>query len=233
MQPQKPTVQETLNQALSTIFKTDINVVGCGRTDTGVHAREFYAHFDLNSPFSPDELKPVLKKLNGYLPEDVALHGLVPVSTELHARFSAISRTYKYQIMTTKNPFYNKFAYAFFSPLNVEEMNSAAALLTDYLDFTSFSKVNTQVKTNNCMVSFAHWEREEDLLVFTIRADRFLRNMVRAIVGTLLNVGRLKTSREKFKEIIESKDRSEGGFSVPAHGLFLHQVEYPKNSFST
>jgi tRNA pseudouridine38-40 synthase len=170
--------------------------------------------------------------LNGYLPQDIALYDLFPVSTALHARFSAVSRTYKYQLLTAKNPFYNPFAYAFFSPLDVEEMNRAAALLKDHEDFTSFSKVNTQVKSNHCLISHAQWAVDGDLLIFTIRADRFLRNMVRAIVGTLLDVGRRKTSPEKFVEIIESRDRSAAGFSVPAQGLFLHRVEYPVDSFS-
>jgi tRNA pseudouridine38-40 synthase len=232
VQPQKPTVQETLNRALAAIFRTDINVVGCGRTDTGVHAREFYAHFDHKAKLPTEELKSTLKKLNGFLPEDIALYNLMPVPSNLHARFSASSRTYKYQISTQKNPFQNPFAYYFFSPLDVDKMNQAASLLKEYQDFTSFSKVNTQVKTNNCKILHAQWEMEDDLLVFTVQADRFLRNMVRAIVGTLLDVGRLKTSLEQFVHIIESRDRSAAGFSVPAHGLFLHRVEYPKGSFS-
>lgn len=231
IQRQSPTVQETVNQALSTILRSEINVVGCGRTDTGVHARNFYAHFDLEQKIDSANKKAVLRKLNGFLPKDIVFFDLKPVQNEANARFDALSRTYKYEVLLNKDPFKTNAAYAYFSPLDVEKMNEGASILFDYIDFTSFSKVNTQVKTNNCIIKKAEWEADGNLLVFTITADRFLRNMVRAIVGTLLDLGKGKMSINQLRDVIESKDRSAAGYSVPAHGLYLQNVEYPGSIF--
>jgi tRNA pseudouridine38-40 synthase len=231
LQKQSPTVQEVVNEGLSRILRQEINVTGCGRTDTGVHARSFYAHFDLPAALSRPELSRVVKKLNGYLPRDITIFDILPVRTDANARFSAIKRTYKYQVNTYKDPFRTDSAYAYFSKLDVAKMNAAANLLFDYTDYTSFSKVNTQVKTNNCKIMEARWEQDGNLLVFTITADRFLRNMVRAIVGTFLDVGRGKLSLAGLREVIESMDRGNAGYSVPPHGLYLHAVEYPAEVF--
>ncbi len=231
LQKQTPTVQEVVNDAFTRIMRQEINVTGCGRTDTGVHARSFYAHFDLPSALSQQEVRHLVKKLNGFLPRDIAIFDILPVRPDANARFSAIKRTYKYQISTAKDPFLTNSAYAYFSNLDVAKMNAAAGVLFDYTDFTSFSKVNTQVKTNNCKIMEANWEQEGNLLVFTITADRFLRNMVRAIVGTFLDIGRGKLSLLGLRRVIESLDRGEAGYSVPPHGLYLHSVEYPEEIF--
>lgn len=233
IQKNEVSVQEVVNQALSTILKKEINVVGCGRTDTGVHAKEFFAHFDLDIKFSIEELNSITKKLNGFLPVDISIHSIFHVNSDAHTRFDAISRTYKYYISQKKDPFSQDFAFQFHPKLDIKKMNTAAAVLLDYFDFTSFSKVKTQVKTNNCKISKAHWDYEGHILVFTITADRFLRNMVRAIVGTLLDIGQGKTTIEDLKSIIESKNRSNAGYSVPAHGLFLTEVTYPLNITAT
>jgi tRNA pseudouridine38-40 synthase len=229
VQRQSPTVQEVVNETLSTIFRKEINVVGCGRTDTGVHAREFYAHFNLPVVLAKKEVPHYIRKLNGLLPKDIAIYDLYRVTEVANARFSAIRRTYKYHVTTRKDPFHLDSAYTYRTRLDIEKMNAAAAILMEYSDFTSFSKVKTQVKTNNCIIYEASWEQEDGLLVFTITADRFLRNMVRAIVGTLLDVGREKLSLEGFRKVIEKKDRSSAGYSVPAHGLYLYAVDYPKD----
>jgi len=231
IQRQSPTVQEVLNEKMTTIFRNNINVVGCGRTDTGVHAREFYIHFDLPVNLTDNEMSQKIKKLNGYLPRDIVVFDMLHVQPDTNARFNALSRTYKYQVLLQKDPFQMDSAYAYFSKLDVEKMNAGAAILLEYLDFTSFSKVNTQVKTNNCKISEAHWRQEGNLLIFTITADRFLRNMVRAIVGTLLDMGKDKLSLSGFRQVIESKNRSNAGYSVPALGLYLHAVNYPKEIF--
>jgi tRNA pseudouridine38-40 synthase len=224
IQPNGITVQEKLEQGLSLLLRTSISVTGAGRTDTGVHARKMIAHFD----YDGDDLQPELltDKLNRILPFDIAVDSIVPVSQEAHARFDAVSRTYKYYLMQEKNPFYYDTAYKITHPLDFNRMNQAAALLLEYIDFTSFSKLHTDVKTNNCLIMKAEWKKEGECWVFTIEADRFLRNMVRAIVGTLLEVGRGKLSVADFLEIIESKDRGKAGTSAPAHALFLHEVKY-------
>ncbi len=227
IQENAPSVQETINDAFSTIYKKTINVVGCGRTDTGVHAKEFYAHFSINTRLSKPNLKLHIKKLNGYLPKDICIYDIVPVKPEAHARFDALSRTYEYYINREKDPFNNDLTYFLHVDLDIARMNNGAKILMEYEDFTSFSKVKTQVKTNICKISYAQWKQQDNLLVFTITADRFLRNMVRAIVGTLLDIGRGKKSLDDLKAIIESKNRSNAGYSVPAKGLFLTKVEYP------
>ena len=226
-QPNAPSVQQTINEAISTILQQKINIVGCGRTDTGVHAKEFYAHFDLGISIS-DNLENITNRLNHFLPKDISIFKIIPVKPDMHARFDAISRSYKYLISTRKDPFYKDFSYYLHEPLDVAKMNEAAKILFEFKDFTSFSKVHTQVKTNNCRIMEAFWEETGHLLVFNITADRFLRNMVRAIVGTLLDVGRGKITINDFRQIIESKNRSNAGYSVPAKGLFLTHIQYPE-----
>ncbi len=224
-QPNAVTVQEVLETALSTLLRESINIVGAGRTDTGVHAREYYAHFDY-----PDTLADELvDRLNNFLPEDIAIHELIAVTEEAHARFSALSRTYEYRIVQSKDPFLLDRAYLMKQQLDVDKMNEAAELLKTYQDFECFSKSNTDVRTFICQIDTAHWRLEGNELIFTIRADRFLRNMVRAIVGTLLDVGKGKLSLEDVKAIIKSRNRSEAGVSVPAKGLYLVRVEYPES----
>ena len=228
IQPNAPSVQETLNDCLSRLFRQEINVVGCGRTDTGVHAKMFYAHFNLDESPDESEFSKILRKLNSILPKDIGVDDLFQVKPEAHARFDAVSRTYQYRILRKKDPFLSDTAYPYFyGKLDVDMMNRGAELIKKYRDFTSFSKLHTDVKTNNCTITTAFWEYREPLLVFTISADRFLRNMVRAIVGTLIDLGRGKISMNDLVRIIEAKDRSEAGFSVPAKGLFLVAVEYP------
>ncbi len=219
-------VQQVLEDAFSTIFGNPIAITGAGRTDTGVHARKFYAHFELDKQLSDDEVTEKLFKLNNFLPKDILLFDISPVKPDIHARFSAISRTYEYVISTRKDPFNDEFSWLVYHKLDVDKMNEGAAILLEYKDFTSFSKLHTQVKTNNCDVKEAFWEQKGDLLIFTIKADRFLRNMVRAIVGTLVDLGRGKINLEEFRTIIEAKDRSEAGLSVPAQGLYLIDIEY-------
>ena len=225
IQPNAVSVQEVMEKSLSTLLREEISVVGAGRTDTGVHASFFVLHFD-----SEDEhidAPKMIFKLNSFLPNDIAVQQLYPVLHDAHARFSALSRTYNYYISTVKNPFTTETAYQYPGKLNLLKMNNAASALLDYEDFTSFSRLHTDVKTNNCKIMLAEWTRKENQLVFTIKADRFLRNMVRAIVGTLLEVGHGKLSLEDFRKIIEKKDRGAAGASAPAHGLFLADIEYP------
>lgn len=226
IQENAPSVQAALNKAISIALQEKVNIVGCGRTDTGVHAQQFYAHFDLeNSPLEIDYNK-LKNKLNGILPWDISIYNIFQVKTDLHARFSAIKRSYVYKISKRKDPFEHDFTYYHPHQLNKEKMNEAAILLLSYSDFTSFSKLHTQVKTNNCKIESAEWFEEDHLLIFKISADRFLRNMVRAIVGTLIDIGREKISIQEFKTIIESKNRSNAGYSVPAKGLYLTEVIY-------
>ena len=218
------TVQAEINEKLSILLGESINVLGCGRTDTGVHAREYYAHFEIGSlHFEPVEL---VSKLNNFLPQDIAVHQIFQVKPDMHARFSAISRTYSYYISKQKNPFSQDFSYFYHIPLNVSAMREASAYLLEFTDFTSFSKLHSQTNNNNCKISFTGWEENKETLVFTITADRFLRNMVRAIVGTLLEIGKGKMEPSEIQNIIETKNRSAAGFSVPAEGLFLEKVIY-------
>lgn len=219
------TVQAELNQKLSLLLGEEINMVGCGRTDTGVHAREFYAHVDLK--MIPQNISDLLFKLNRFLPEDIVVYEMVEVDQDLHSRFSAISRTYRYYISTLKNPFSQGLSTPYDGTLNINAMQMAASFLHTYIDFTSFSKLHTQTKTNDCHITEAYWEVRPGQLVFTITADRFLRNMVRAIVGTLLEIGKEKMKPEDIKSIIEEKDRRKAGFSAPAEGLFLEKIIYP------
>lgn len=226
IQPNSSTVQEQINLSLSTVLGEEVNVVGAGRTDTAVHAKQMFAHFDSAVEFGMDEL---VFKLNSFLKNDISIVRVFKVGDSAHSRFDAISRKYEYIIHKNKNPFLINKAWHFHKNLDIDAMNEAAKFLMNYNDFTSFSKLHTQTKTNNCTIIFAKWEERGDTLVFSIEADRFLRNMVRAIVGTLVAVGEKKLSIQDFIEIIESKDRSKAGVSVPAHGLYLVKVEYPKD----
>ncbi len=217
-------VQQILNEKLSIVLKEEIQVTGCGRTDTGVHARNYVAHFDTSAKIkSPDDF---IIKMNKFLPQDIVIHKMIQVQDDLHARFDAKERTYRYYISTKKDPFRRETSWYYPTPLNLKLMNQAAAVLHEYTDFTSFSKLHTDVKTNNCKIKEAFWKQEGDMLIFEITADRFLRNMVRAIVGTLVEIGREKITLQDFRKIIESKDRGQAGKSVPAEGLFLEGVGY-------
>lgn len=226
IQPQSPSVQAELERCLSLKLGQAVSVTGCGRTDTGVHARNYYAHFDLESEIQ--DCHDLAYRLNMFLPADIVVYRVWEVSPKLHARFDAVSRTYHYYITPTKNPFHQGDTFYYYGALNVPLMQQAADLLAGYTDFTSFSKLHTQVKTNNCKIMEARWFEQDGLLVFRIKADRFLRNMVRAIVGTLLEVGKGKMTLEEFCRVIERKDRCSAGESVPAHALFLEEVDYPE-----
>jgi tRNA pseudouridine38-40 synthase len=227
VQPNGITVQEELEKGLGILLGIQIGVTGCGRTDTGVHATQFYAHFDIEDEVMSISREQLKYKLNLLLPTSIVIHEIFKVKPDVHARFSAISRTYRYQISTEKNPFSNGLTWFYHHPLDVEAMNKAADMLMEYNDFSCFSKTRTQVKTNLCTITKAFWEKEGSMLVFTIKADRFLRNMVRAIVGTMLDIGREKISLDDFRKVIEGKNRSKAGFSVPPQGLFLGEVVYP------
>jgi len=228
IQPNAVTIQQTLNEALSVILRKDINLVGAGRTDTGVHASSFYAHFDLN-PEQNIDTNHLVFKLNCYLPRDIAIYNVYPVPGNAHARFDATSRTYKYYMFTRKNPFYTDTSYFLFKKVNIEKMNEACSLLQNYKDFTSFSKRSTETKTNLCDIYRAEWIKKGNKLTFTIEANRFLRNMVRALVGTMIEIGEGKLSIDEFTQIIEKKDRTMAGYSIPANGLFLTDIQYPKS----
>ena len=215
-----------MENAFSLILRETVSLTGAGRTDAGVHAREMYAHFDSDAFFEGAEL---VHRLNAYLPEDIAIVSIFEVPGEAHARFDATERTYEYWIVQNKNPFLVEGAYYVKYPLNIEQMNKAAAILVEHKDFECFSKSNTDVKTYLCDVRKAQWTKDGDKLVFTISADRFLRNMVRAIVGTLIDVGLDKSSPTNIEYILASKDRGKAGVSVPAKGLYLTAIKYPKN----
>ncbi|WP_067032591.1 tRNA pseudouridine(38-40) synthase TruA [Allomuricauda sp. CP2A] len=227
-QPNAITVQEMLEKALSTLLRQKVEVVGAGRTDTGVHAKEMFAHFNFDLI---DDLEELVYRLNALLPEDIAVQQIYNMIPEAHARFDALERTYEYWVVQEKNPFYTDAAHLVKYPLDIEVMNRAASQLLEHTDFECFSKSNTDVKTYLCDVRQAIWEEKEDKLVFTITADRFLRNMVRAVVGTLLDVGMGKMVPDEIHTIIASKDRSKAGVSVPAKGLYLTKVLYPKEIF--
>lgn len=229
IQPNAPSVQQMLQEALSTLMRHAVEVVGAGRTDTGVHARHYVAHFDLPQPLEdPDRFH---YHLNALLPWDIAVLGVRPVRDDAHARFDALEREYMYYVSTRKDPFSVDFSYQYTVSLDLERMNRAAALLLDTSDFTSFSKLHSDNKTAHCRVTRAGWEQEGTFLVFTIAADRFLRNMVRAVVGTLIEVGRGKTTVEDVERIIRGRDRCLAGTSVPPQGLFLTAVRYPESLY--
>ena len=224
-QPGLPTVQKTIEDALATLLRQPVAVVGCGRTDTGVHASDFYAHFDC-STISAEDIGQLAFKLNNLLPPDIVIFDVFPVADNAHARFDAVARTYQYHVSNRKLPFREgQYCRIFYRP-DIDLMNCAARVLMGYDDFTSFAKLHTQVKTNICHLTHAEWTEEDDGWVFTIRSNRFLRNMVRSVTGTLLDIGRGKLSIEGLHEIIERKDRSAAGVSMPACGLFLTKVDY-------
>jgi tRNA pseudouridine38-40 synthase len=227
IQPGVNTVQEMLNKKLSLLLKEEIYTVGAGRTDTGVHATCFYAHFDSENQFIDDHKETIIYHLNCILPRDISIYDFFKVNMGAHARFSALSRTYQYRIARIKNPFTIESAWYYHKPLDLKMMNIAAQVLFEYNDFTSFSKLHTDVKTNNCIIKEACWINQNEEFIFIIKADRFLRNMVRAIVGTLLMVGSGKMSVEKFRKVIEKRDRAAAGISVDARGLYLIDIEYP------
>ncbi len=227
------TVQHVLNDTLSKFFRHNIETTGAGRTDTGVHASFFCAHFDLNFEIEHENKSQIINKLNNFFDRSIVIYDILRVEDDAHARFNAISRTYKYYINIKKSPFDYLFSYYYTSPLDLELMNKAAEVLFEYTDFSCFSKSNTQVKTTNCKIMEANWEKIENKLIFTIKADRFLRNMVRAIVGTLIDVGNNKLTIQEFVNIIKSKKRENAGYSVPAHALFLTKIEYPESVFQS
>lgn len=228
-QPNGTAIQEMIENALSTLLRVSVPIVGAGRTDAGVHARQMAAHFDSESGIS--DLPQLTERLNRILPKDIVIYRIVPVIPEAHARFDAMSRLYRYYITTQKDPFMYPYKYKIHGDLNVEMMNRCANVLFEYEDFTSFSKLHTDVKTNNCIIMKAGWTINENDYIFTIQANRFLRNMVRAIVGTLLDAGREKIDETGMRRIIEAKDRSAAGLSVPGNALFLEEIEYPENIF--
>lgn len=227
IQPNGLSVQQKLQDALSTILRSPIDIVGAGRTDAGVHARKMIAHFNWEgADFNTLELT---NKLNSFLPADIAIKDICEVTPDAHARFSATSRTYRYYITRQKDPFLNKLKYRIFFDPDITLMNRLGEVIKKYTDFTSFSKLHTDVKTNICHVDTAKWEKDGDDWVFTVRADRFLRNMVRAIVGTMLEGGRGRLDEEGLRSIIEAKNRRLAGDSVPGYALFLEDITYPEN----
>jgi len=224
-------VQEVLNEKFSIILREPIETTGCGRTDTGVHAKEFFAHFDIERYtdyrlWTVNEQENVLRSLNAILPHDIAIKRIFPVAADAHARFDATLRTYEYYIHFNKDPFKKGYSWELRDRPDIALMNKAAGIIKEYSDFSCFSKSNTQVKTNICKISKAEWIVKDDGIVFQISADRFLRNMVRAIVGTLMMVGKKEIEPEAVRNIIESKNRSNAGTSVPACGLYLTEVLY-------
>lgn len=229
VQPNGESVQGTLMKALFTFLRQEVEVVGAGRTDAGVHARLMVAHFDYAQEL---DVRLVADKLNRLLPPDISVFEVKKVRPDAHARFDATYRTYKYYVTTRKDPFSRHYAWRLFNELDFAKMNEAAKILFEYIDFTSFSKLHTDVKTNNCRIMHAEWiQLDEYEWVFTIQADRFLRNMVRAVVGTLVEVGRGKMTLDDFRRVIEKKDRCSAGNSVPGHALFLVDVGYPEDLF--
>ena len=211
-------------------MRCPIFIVGAGRTDAGVHARQMVAHFDLENPI--DDMDFLVDKLKNLLPDDIAVERITRVREDAHARFDALSRTYRYYISDRKDPFRNEWVCRMsLKEIDFEKMNEACKILYEYSDFSSFSKSHTDVKTHICHIMYAQWEQENGIWVFTVQADRFLRNMVRAIVGTLFEVGRGKCSLSDFRQVIEAKDRCRAGTSVPAKGLALVEIIYPAELF--
>mgnify|MGYP005709268541 FL=1 len=224
IQPNADTVQHQINLAFSTILNEEINVLGAGRTDTGVHAKKMIAHFDTNQTIDFVKFK---YRINGFLKNDISLNDIYKVKEDAHARFSAISRTYEYRVSRNKNPF-SVNSYFLLRDLDFQSMKKACKFLHGSHDYTSFAKLHSENYTNNCEVFIANWKEDENLLIFTIKANRFLRNMVRAIVGTLIEIGEGKISFSDIETILMSKDRAKAGYSVPANGLSLIDIEYPK-----
>lgn len=228
-QPNGLSVQEVLETALTTVLRQPIAIVGSGRTDTGVHAGQQFAHFETDTPLPVN----LVRSINSLIPADIAVFDCFPVRPDDHARYTATYRYYQYQIIRRKDPFREGLAYLFTLPLNVQQMNDAATQLLNHIDFESFSKVKTDVKTFNCRIDFAHWEQHANGdLTFHIRADRFLRGMVRAIVGTLMTVGQNRMSVTEFDEVIKARNRKQAGRAAPAEGLSLVEVGYPPEVFA-
>lgn len=223
IQPNAVSIQEIIQKELSKILQQSIEIVGAGRTDSGVHAKQYYAHFDIEQPIDTID---ITYKLNRMIGNDIVIYSIFEVPKELHARFSAKTRTYTYTITKKKNPFLQETALYIPYNLDVALMNKASELLFQYSDFTSFSKLHTDVNTNNCAIYRAEWTEVDDLIIFTITANRFLRNMVRAIVGTMLEIGQSRITIQQFSEIIESKNRQNAGMSIPPQGLCLVDIEY-------
>jgi tRNA pseudouridine38-40 synthase len=230
LQPNSITVQKIIDNALSLVLGEDIKTTGAGRTDTGVHALIFCAHFDSLSPDLSKNANLVFR-LNRFLPEDISVNYIRKVLPEANARYSAISRTYKYYVSRIKDPFFNSSSWFLHGEMNMVAMNEACRILFLHSDFTSFSKLHSGSGTNLCKIYEARWEMDENRLVFTIKADRFLRNMVRAIVGTMVETGFGKINPEGFEKIILARDRCSAGTSAPAKGLFLFEIEYPPEIF--
>jgi tRNA pseudouridine38-40 synthase len=228
-QPASLTVQEAMEERLKLLLGGEVALVAAGRTDTGVHAREMVAHFDWEAPLDD----AFLERYNAFLPEDIVVRGIRRVHPEAHARFSALARTYEYHLIQQRDPFALDTACFVRQPLDFKGMNTAAAYLMEFDDFKAFSRSQTDVKTYLCKITRAAWEPRGGTWVFTITADRFLRNMVRAVVGTLLEVGKGRMAPEGIKEIISSRDRSRAGVSVPAKGLYLTEITYPEGIYLT
>lgn len=223
-QPNATSVQENIEEALSMVLKNTIDIVGSSRTDTGVHAEQQFAHFDVDVPIL--STAKLAHSINGILPKGIAIKQILAVKDNFHSRFDATHRRYLYRILPTKNPFWSELSYYFHSNLDIEKMNLTGEILKKYIDFQCFSKVNTDVMTFNCNIDVALWEYQDDFLLFHIKADRFLRGMVRAIVGTMIEVGAGRLSLEDFENIILSKNRGKAGRAVPAEGLTLMEVGY-------
>lgn len=231
VQPNSVTVQKILDEALSTILNEKTATTGAGRTDTGVHAKIFCAHFDSSSSELAGR-KNLVYRLNRFLPKDIAVSRIIRVPPDAHARFSANTRTYRYNITRVKDPFWEENSWFIHGKIDINAMNEACGLLLNYDDFTSFARLHSDNKTNLCKIYYAVWEEADYRVVFTIKADRFLRNMVRALVGTMVEVGSGKMSLQQFREIIEAKDRCKASKSAPAQGLHLVDIEYPDTIFA-
>ena len=227
-QPEQISVQQVLEQTLSTFLRGEIKITGAGRTDTGVHAKQLFAHFDFDLIENKEEF---VFRMNSFLPKDISIKNIFEAKEDAHARFDAVEREYEYVISLGKDPFSEEFAYQIHNKPDIDLMNEAAKMLLPHKDFQCFSRSKTDVKTYHCTIVKAFWEAKNNSLIFTIAADRFLRNMVRAIVGTLLDVGFGKVSLDEFQKILESKSREEAGASAPAHGLYLTKVIYPETLF--
>jgi len=230
IQPDNISVQLVLNKAFSTILNTEIELVGAGRTDTGVHASYYIAHFEHSEKIA--DIDNFIFRLNRFLPKDIAIYSIKEVKPNAHARFDAISRTYQYHISKRKDPFNDDFALEYSGQLDIDKMNKMADILCQHSNFKSFSKLHSDNKTDICKVFLAKWEKTNNQLIFTIKADRFLRNMVRSIVGTLLEVGKGHINEQEFESIILAKDRCAAGQSVSAKGLFLTYIEYPEDVYA-
>jgi len=224
-QPEAISVQSCIENALSLLIKAETQIYGAGRTDSGVHAVKMYAHFDVTELINTDKL---LHDLNSFLPKDISINNIYKVTLDSHARFDALSREYEYKISLIKNVFNNNRSYYIKNNLDIKLMNDACKILLNYTNFKCFSKSKTDVKTYNCDLKYAKWKLNDNELIFTIKANRFLRNMVRAIVGTLIHVGLKKVSLQDFEKVIISQDRTKAGPSAPAHALYLTNISYPK-----